>query len=171
MHVFKLSRGGSGWMIASVGAMVALAAVLVAVDRWFQPFPSTPLPGMAVEELATITGCDPAVGNCVAVGGDRQVTLGFGSAVVPLESFTVDVNLRDVAAEAVTVEFRMEGMEMGINRFDLVSVGDGGWRGKAVLPVCWAGRRQWTAVVFALTVDTGVRARFGFTVVSHSARG
>jgi len=166
MQLCKLDRGSSGWMVLSAGLLATLAVSMVVVDRWFPSLASDPQVATSIEELGAVSGCDPGAGMCVAGSGIRRITLQFGSPIVPLEAFSVAVDLIGLEAEAVTIEFRMEGMEMGANRFVLAEDGVGRWRGEAVLPVCWTGRRQWSAVVLALAAGVGMRARFGFAVGS-----
>ncbi|CAG0973795.1 hypothetical protein MTYP_01377 [Methylophilaceae bacterium] len=46
-------------------------------------------------------------------------------------------------AEAVHVSFAMQGMEMGLNRYRMLSQGKGEWIAEVTLPVCARGRIDW----------------------------
>jgi hypothetical protein len=148
------------------GVFVTLTVVVLVGGDWVRPLVRTSLSGLPTESLTADPGCDPGAQTCVAIEGGRRLALRFGSPIAPLLPFAVNVNLEGIAADAVSIEFRMEHMEMGINRFDLISDGGGAWRGQAVLPICWAGRRQWTAVISTLSGEVAMRATFGFAVVS-----
>lgn len=100
------------------------------------------LAGCGEPKLA-VTACDSLVAGCVAMGGTVSVRTDVAPA--PLQPFQVMViapQARDVA-----IEFQMQGMDMGPNRYRLVRQADGSWAGRVTLPVCVSGRRDWQMVV------------------------
>lgn len=67
---------------------------------------------------------------------------GVGSAKTPFSivADNVPANVREISAS-----FRMNGMDMGFNRFDLVKQANGVWRAdKVYLPLCTEARNDWT---------------------------
>jgi hypothetical protein len=81
-----------------------------------------------------------------------------------LQPFDVEVGLSSPGASQVQVNFQMVGMEMGPNRFLLARAAPGDWRGQAMLPLCWAGRRDWRAVVEVVDGSERFQATFLFAI-------
>jgi len=71
------------------------------------------------------------------------------------------------AVRQVLVQFTMKGMDMGLNRYRLVSDGAGRWTGKAMLPVCTTGRTDWLATVMLNGPAGERRAQFAFSAALH----
>lgn len=61
--------------------------------------------------------------------------------------------------KAPTVEFSMEGMDMGFNRYVFVREGDA-WTARVTLPLCVSGSRNWIATL----ESGGARYRLPFSV-------
>lgn len=127
----------------------AALAIAILGGMWFLR-PGMDAPSMTAEPLQVAADCDSARQACIAHGKDLEIELRLGPPVRPMEAF--EISLRDLrgtlAADAqISVEFQMRGMDMGLNRYRLERAADGGWRGRAILPVCTSGRSDWLAAV------------------------
>ena len=98
--------------------------------------------GCAQQEAA-VTLCAALVQGCALEHGALFVQ--SDSAPVALKPFGLMVVAP--AAQDVHVELRMQGMEMGLNRYRLIRQVNGEWRAAIILPVCVAGRRDWLMVI------------------------
>lgn len=61
------------------------------------------------------------------------------SALIP---FDVIVKFDKAEAQAVSVSFEMENMDMGFNNYSLIQ-NDKQWQASVILPVCSLGRSDW----------------------------
>jgi hypothetical protein len=70
--------------------------------------------------------------------------------------------------EQVIVDFKMVGMDMGLNRFKLSSdvdeKGNVYYEGEGILPVCVSGRVDWSANTQIITTHKLYQATFEFKV-------
>ncbi len=147
-------------------SVVACLLMVSALGFWFSGFGPTAVSSASVRTTPTDPGCDPGSGACTVVADGGWLALRFTSPALPLQPFPLEVSMEGIAADVVSVEFRMEGMQMGINRIELSPGSANVWRGEAVLPVCWTGRRRWTALVTLISDGGELRAGFGFMVDS-----
>ena len=74
-----------------------------------------------------------------------QIMVRSDRAPSPLTPFVLAVTAP--AAQEVSVELQMQGMEMGLNRYRLLRQANGEWRASITLPACVTGRRDWKMVV------------------------
>jgi hypothetical protein len=77
----------------------------------------------------------------------------FSETPVTLRPFDLQVG---VAAESVEGRFQMQGMEMGLNRYQLHDDA-GNWHARIILPVCMQGRGDW---MLLLEIKKGGDTRF-----------
>lgn len=93
--------------------------------------------------------CDAALTRCHVSDGAIAVSLAMGPDVKPLQPFSLllVIDAEGPAAENVVVDFQMQEMDMGINRYRLQRQEDGRWAGNVILPVCTVSRTDWYAVV------------------------
>ena len=99
-------------------------------------------------ELTLQTACDVTRTQCAIQGDGLNLTLKLAPAPAVMEPFMVTLTDQDGRAlqlDEAIVSFNMVGMDMGLNRYRLTAQGDGSWQGKATLPVCATGRRDWQA--------------------------
>ena len=115
--------------------------------------------------------CDPLEAVCKARLKQHEVTLHFPEKVVYLQPFKMRVaveGLPDNKPDKVIVDFKMVGMDMGLNRYTLAPfVDESGnvfYQGEAILPVCVSGRVDWVANIQAETNDKIYEAVFEFKV-------
>ena len=110
--------------------VVVLAAIAV-VGYWLK----------RPAEAQAVACADPLAGCSFGHHG-MTATARFSARPTPLEAFELSVTAP--GANRVSAEFQMNGMEMGFNRYDLRSVGNGTYASRVTLPVCVSGRRDWT---------------------------
>jgi len=107
-------------------------------------------------EVQVIPCLDPVTG-CGFVHHGQHSQLRFSAVPKPLEGF--DIELYAPAVTKASVWFRMAGMEMGFNRYDLTAGRGGLFKAEAVLlPVCTQARSDWSA--FFTLDDTTYRVSF-----------
>ncbi|HEY0634524.1 MAG TPA: hypothetical protein VGE00_03995 [Gammaproteobacteria bacterium] len=117
-----------------------------------------------VVELGSAQGCDAALQPCRLTHEQAEMTLELAQDIRTLQPFHLQLQItgsQQARIQEVVVEFFMEGMEMGVNRYRLLRDG-AGWQGEITLPVCVAGRSDWRAVVEARTTDSVYRAVYRF---------
>jgi hypothetical protein len=128
-------------MMRQMKVVLALAAALSAVscNKGGDATPATPL------QLSP--ECDVKVG-CVAAAGDLSLRFAMGPDLRVLAPFPVQVEVQgDRRVDSITATFAMRGMDIGMNRYQLISDGANRWLGNVTLPVCTSGRSDWIAVL------------------------
>lgn len=116
----------------------------------------TLLAGCAQQETPALA-CASLAQGCTLEAG--KLFAKSDQAPTPLKPFELTVVAPN--AREVHVELRMQGMEMGLNRYRLIRQAGGEWRATLTLPVCVSGRRDWLLVIEAdgarraLTFQTG----------------
>ncbi len=99
--------------------------------------------GLSTKELS-YQPCDLSNKNtCSAQLNGSEVNVAFLQAPSSLSPFEIVVEVGDLNAEQVILDFRMEGMDMGINKYNMKKKDNGRWVTQAVLPVCSLGRNDW----------------------------
>jgi len=122
---------------------LAVALLVVSCDQGGDGMPATPL------ELSPL--CDVKAG-CVAAADDFSLRFSMGPDMQVLAPFPVRVEVQGGRrADSVTATFAMQGMDMGVNRYQLVSDGAGRWLANVTLPVCTSGRSDWIASLEVMT--------------------
>lgn len=114
-------------------------------------------------ELGSADSCDATVQTCLLAGEGVELQLALAKDIHTLQPFQLQLHIAGIQQEieSVNVEFFMEEMDMGINRYRLLPDGKG-WRGEIVLPVCVVGRGDWRAVVEVGTKERLYRGTFRF---------
>jgi hypothetical protein len=82
--------------------------------------------------------------------------------IPPLKPLTLIVQTRDLAVNAVAIDFSGTDMDMGYNRSSLSPDGAGRFRGEGMLPVCVSPRMDWEAQVLLTTPNGLLAAPFRF---------
>lgn len=120
--------------------------------------------------LHTNADCDSAQAACVARGEEFVVELSLGPFVHPMQPFSIQLRLLQgklSSAAKVELQFQMQNMDMGQNRYRLMADEQGVWRGNAILPVCSRGRSDWLAQIDIQDADRRWSAEMPFTVVAQ----
>lgn len=115
--------------------------------------------------------CNPVAFPCEAGDNQHTVTLHFPENVAYLKPFKMRVTLQGFRPEEIdkiNVDFKMLGMDMGLNRYTLSPIvdenGSISFQGEAILPVCVSGRVDWLANTQVMTADKIYEAVFEFKV-------
>ena len=114
--------------------------------------------------------CDSAQAACVARGEGFAVELSLGPSVQPMRPFGIQLRVLQgqlSSAAQVELQFQMQDMDMGQNRYRLLAGKQGIWRGNAVLPVCSRGRSDWFAQINIRDAGQRWSAEMPFIVVAQ----
>lgn len=140
-----------------INALILALALLTACDS------SEKSVERKLVELGTADGCDASVQACLLAYEGVELQLELTKDIRTLQPFQLQIHVAGIqqAIESVNVEFFMEGMDMGVNRYRLLPDGKG-WRGEITLPICVAGSSDWRAVVDVSTKERSYRGTFRF---------
>ena len=126
------------------GIIAVLLAVAVLGYLWGRHWLADRLSTTPAVELAVPADCGLHRGPCeMRMPDDGRLRVEFSHEPVPLQPFRVQVHAPDRAFDAVTVDFQMVGMYMGVNRYTLTPQAEGLWSREVMLPVCATGRSDW----------------------------
>lgn len=95
------------------------------------------------------------------------VTVRAPAVIKPLQKFALTVTPQGDSAKslgAVSVDFQMVGMDMGINQYPLDRQADGQYRQIIILPVCTSTRTDWVAVLSLNSTHGNFVAKIPFVV-------
>jgi hypothetical protein len=108
--------------------------------------------------IAQQSECKPQGQVCKIRVGKFIAEIEIDKNVFYLKPFNVNVRIDKSEIQnikSVYVDFKMKGMDMGVNRFNLhrkdTSEKLVNWEGKALLPICVTGRVDWFSEVEILT--------------------
>jgi hypothetical protein len=99
----------------------------------------------AGQRPAVIVPCTDIVKGCALA--HERLHVRFDRQPRPMQAFRIQVALPNV--REVHARFSMRGMEMGLNRYRLLSDGPGRWHAEVMLPACIQGRNDWSLVLEA----------------------
>lgn len=95
---------------------------------------------------------------CLVNSDVFNIKILFDENIYYLKPFAVSILIKSKISpeiESIQIDFKMKGMNMGVNRFMLSKVksenNDLKWIGKALLPVCVTGRADWFAELEIVT--------------------
>ena len=99
--------------------------------------------------------CNAENKECVVELNELKVKVLFDENIYYLKPFYVSVineNLDNLKFESIQIDFKMNNMKMGVNRF-LLKNNDNmtTWQGKALLPICVTGRADWISEIELVT--------------------
>jgi hypothetical protein len=115
--------------------------------------------------------CDLQKSVCrVSIPGDGEISFSIEPRPIPLVTrINLNVGIKSIKAEAVSVDFQGTSMNMGPNNVALKSefMGEGhsSFQGTGMLPVCIRNSMQWKAQVYVQTDEGIIVAPFIF--VTH----
>lgn len=90
--------------------------------------------------------CDLMKGACQATFDQHTLSLVFLDKPSALKPFRVRLESDSEQIENIVLDFKMPGMNMGINRYRLKKA-DRFWHNQLVLPVCTLSRNDWLITV------------------------
>ena len=106
-------------------------------------------------------------GCTVTVGTLGTMTIHAPERIVPLHKFVLTaVPSAELAKNlgAVSVDFQMIGMDMGVNQYPLSRAADGAYTQTIILPVCTTTRTDWVALLSMTTTHGSYLAKIPFSV-------
>lgn len=132
-----MSRPFPSRRLLSIALLLLLfAALKLAVLWWWQQQQSRP------DTTAPAAVCDIRTA-CPLAGGAR---IRFGPQTRVHDPFDIRIDGLPEQTRSVHVQFAMNGMDMGFNRFDLQRAGDGSWQARHIrLPLCLESRHDYLA--------------------------
>lgn len=105
----------------------------------------------AVQTIPVPDGCPLKGQGCeLTLPQLGSVLVQAPDAIKPLQKFALTVTPIGETAKslgAVSVNFQMVGMDMGINQYPLDRQADGQYRQTIILPVCTSTRTDWVAIL------------------------
>ena len=114
-------------------------------------------------EISYNLNCDPGLNQCDTFYKTKRISVRFSNQPKLLEFFEVMVELNDMKAERVMVEFLMKGMDMAETRYDLTKMSvAGSWQKKTILSICTLNRNDWIVRVFIQQADQILVTNFKF---------
>lgn len=122
-----------------VAALIGVIAALISAELYHV---------LPHEDAPQTISCPNPIRSCQFTVADQRVELRFSAPPSGLHPFTI--RLLAPAARIVYASFTMRGMDMGFNRYRLLSDGAGTWHAPVLLPACVTGRRDW---LLTLTID------------------
>lgn len=150
-----------GWIL-----LLGIVLIIAMFGVWQQPADEAlsiePLP------LRVEAECDSAQTACVARGEGFALELSLGPPVQPMQPFGIQLRMLQgqlSSAAKIELQFQMQDMDMGQNRYRLTVDEQSVWRGTAVLPVCSRGRSDWFAQIDIQDGERRWSAELPFTVV------
>ncbi len=121
-----------------------------------------------VHSIAVAPSCEIKGAGCsVSVGDLGGAFIQAPAVIKPLEKFMLSVVPQGALLKnlgAVSVDFQMVGMDMGINQYPLTRLADGAYQQTVILPVCTTTRTDWVALVSMTTTQGTFVAKLPFVV-------
>lgn len=157
---------GKNTLLWTILGLLLVAACAVAIYRvWPLLFPQAEISAALDPE------CDLRAGPCVTTLDDGgRVSLSIEPRQIPvMKPLQLRVDLKDVQAENVTIDFKGVDMNMGFNRMQLERTGQGVFTGKGTLPVCVRDAMEWEATVFVSTPKGLLSVPYRFITVRPGA--
>lgn len=151
-------------LLIDAAILFALASI-GAGAYWFSPLL---LPKSDIT-VPSDPGCDLHSQACVtSLPGQGQVRLSITPHPIPmLQPLVVKVDVSDIDAKSVAVDFAGIGMNMGYNRPTLTQVEPGHFVANASLPVCITGTMSWQVTVMLETGFQHISIPFRFDSKPH----
>jgi hypothetical protein len=123
----------------------------------------------AKPELAPISvlSCADITQSC----GNEVFTVQFAEAPQVMKPLHLNLHLnRAEAVKNIHVDFAMQDMEMGLNRYRLIQVNQSGdWKAEVTLPICVQGRSDWN-MLLEIEAGNGIqRFQLPFSVMANRA--
>lgn len=122
----------------------------------------------AVKPVSVPKDCPLKGEGCtLSLPGAGTVTVRAPAIIKPLQKFVLTVTPQGETAKslgAVSVDFQMVGMDMGINQYPLDRQADGQYRQTVILPVCTSTRTDWVAILNLSSTRGDFVAKIPFVV-------
>ncbi|WP_407275563.1 hypothetical protein [Halothiobacillus sp. DCM-1] len=160
-----MSMKQARWLIGSFIVLALLSIVWSHRPGTLQL--ETPVGG-ALLPVSVPTDCSLKAPGCdLSLGELGSVTVQAPARIVPLHKFVLTVTPSAELAKnlgAVSVDFQMIGMDMGVNNYPLQRAADGAYSQTIILPVCTTTRTDWVALLMLHTPRGAYLAKIPFSV-------
>ena len=123
--------------------VLSLLVIVGAGYWWGRHWMAGQVTGAAPIELEVAGECALHRGPCEFVLPAGVVRVEFSEEPVPLRPFRVQLYAPAIDIDAVSADFQMVDMYMGVNRYSLTRQSREVWSREAMLPVCAVGRSDW----------------------------
>lgn len=114
--------------------------------------------------------CDPVANDCVAFIEGHKLVVRFLQPPSALKPFGVQLVAENLNPQNVVVEFTMQGMDMGMNRYVMQPLDGGSWATQVILPVCSLGRHDWHSRFEVVYQGNRWFANFNFVQGANSSQ-
>ena len=122
-----------------------------------------------------ITNCPINGSWCESTSTENQqkIAILFPTKIPYLKPFPIQVRIQNkdnIKPQEITIQFSMQNMQMGVNRFNLKlkqKQEDSNaqlWETEVVLPVCMSGRNDWLVELENKTKNSSFKNYFSITV-------
>ena len=157
--VLKETDHNSRWMIIIAGLFLLLALVF-AMFSWRQ---------MRIDSVETAVvnhACDLQLQACAAqFEDDKKIIFSISpKPIKPLVALALKVEVINIKADSVLVDFQGIGVDMGFYRPELSKADNGHFTGFASLSVCTLEKMLWQSTVIIKTTEGTIIAPFRFEV-------
>lgn len=104
----------------------------------------------------SIKKCNAQLNKCKVNIDDFEIGIDIDRNIEYLKTFNMKLwveNKKNNFIESIYIDFKMNGMDMGVNRFKLIRnepikfSKTQSWHGKVVLPICVTGKVDWLAKI------------------------
>ena len=131
--------------------VLLIALGLLAKFYWVKP-------GLAA---ISVLSCTDITQSC----GNPMFAVQFAEAPQVMKPLHLNLHMnRAEAVKNIHVDFAMQSMQMGLNRYRLMQVNQSGdWLAEVTLPICMQGRSDWNMLVEIETEDGLKRFQLPFT--------
>lgn len=110
---------------------------------------------------AYTSDCDLLQMECVIKQSGIEYKIRFLQPPSALKPFDVVLTPVQLSAKNIDIEFSMQNMDMGFNRYSLNKISDK-WQARVILPVCSLGRNDWQLIVLIDDGDEVYQTKFSF---------
>jgi len=128
--------------------------VSYAIGNWFLRENNTLL-------SSYVSDCDLLKTECFVKQQGIEYKIKFLQSPSALKPFDVELTPVHLSAKNIDIEFSMQDMDMGFNRYSLKKL-SGSWQARVVLPVCSLGRNDWKLDVLIDDGSEMYKTRFSF---------
>jgi len=108
-----------------------------------------------------VSDCNPQKSICKMKFDELNMEVSFDKNIFYLKPFDIFIKTdikEQLDIDFIQIDFKMKGMNMGLNRFKLSKAGSDdnkqAWKGTALLPVCVTRRADWYSELEVVTKES-----------------
>ncbi|MGD8910084.1 MAG: hypothetical protein PVI92_12140 [Chromatiales bacterium] len=146
---------------ALIGVLLVAVCAVAVYRAWPLLFPKVAI------SIPHDPSCDLRAGPCTSMlNSGSRVSFAIEPHEIPLvKPLRLRVEIQDLEAQQVEVDFSGVDMNMGFNRFKLSRTGEGEFTGEGILPICVRDAMEWEAKVLVTTPRGLTAAAYRFITV------